>query len=100
MLTGGCSTLVMTVGVSLSDKACFPSSNTGLFVVLVTFITLPLIVASVGGGQLLFFIASTIISWSGSSVLTNKWSPGNIIFLAFIEMSGLLLLASGCVIVL
>ena len=89
--------LELVVGVRRRDKVCLPSSNTGLFVEFVTLIMLFLTAASVGGGQLCVFTASTTISWSGSSVFTVRCSPGKIILLDFIDTSELVCLPSGCV---
>ena len=78
---------VAVVGVNLSDKVCLPSIKIGLLVMLYIDIVLFLIEASVGGGQLVDLLASTSMSWSGRLVLTNRWSPGSIIFLVLIDMS-------------
>ena len=89
--------LEFVVGVSRKDRVFLPSSNTGLFVELVTLMILFLTAANVGGGHLYVFTASTNISWSGSSVFTVRWSPGKIIRLDFIDTSELVCLPSGCV---
>ena len=49
-------------------------------------IVLFLMVASVGG-QLVDLLDSTSMYWLGRVVLTDKWSPGDIILLVFMEMS-------------
>ena len=79
--------LELDVGVNQIDSVFFLSSNTGSFVVFVTFIMLFFIAANVGGGQVFTFMASTTICWSGRSVLIFRWSPGNIILFALIDTS-------------
>ena len=91
---------VCVVGVILSERVCFPSNRTGVLVWFGTLMVLFLMDARVGGGQLDDFCASITISWSGSSVWTESSSPGIIIFLDFIETSGVLVEASGFMAVL
>ena len=91
---------VCVVGVILSERVCFPSNRTGVLVWFGTLMVLFLMEARVGGGQLDDFCASITISWSGSSVWTESSSPGIIIFLDFIETSGVLVEASGFMAVL
>ena len=86
--------------MSLSDRVCFPSNRIGVLVLFGILMLLFFMAARVGGGQLLDFCASINISWSGSSVRTVRSSPGIIIFLHFIETSGLVVVASGLVAVL
>ena len=89
--------LELVVGVRRRDNVCLPASNTRVFGEFVTLIMLFLTAASVGGGQLCVFTASTTISWSGSSVFTVRCSPGKIIRLDFIDTSEFVCLPSGCV---
>ena len=86
--------LELTVGVIRIESVCLPSSRIGLLVVLVTFMVLFLIAASVGGGQLLNFMASTTTFWSGRSVFIFRWSPGKIILLALIDTSRIVAVSS------
>ena len=55
----------------------FPSSNTGVLEVLVSFVTLFVTKASVGGGHELDLAASSTISWSGRLVVILRLSPGS-----------------------
>ena len=75
------------VGISRRDSVFFPSNITGVLEVLVSFVTLFVIEASVGGGQELDFAASSTISWSGRSVLMSRLSPGNRIRFALMDIS-------------
>ena len=84
----------------LSERVCFPSNRTGAWDWLGIWMVLSFMEAIVGGGQLEDFCASIIISWSGSSVCTESSSPGIIIFLDFMETSGVLGVASGFMAVL
>ena len=86
------------VGISRRDSVFFPSNITGVLEVLVNFVTLFVIEASVGGGQELDLAASSTISWSGRSVLISRLSPGNRIRFALMDISECCVLASGCVV--
>ena len=87
MLWGGFDILVGVVGVSFRDSVLLPSMSIGLVVVLWISMLWFLIDANVGGGQFLELVASTSIFWSGSCVLTDRWSPGSRILLVFMDIS-------------
>ena len=82
------------VGISRRDSVFFPSNITGVLEVLVSFVTLFVIEARVGGGQELDLAASSTIFWSSRSVLMLRLSPGSRIRFVLIDISECCVLAS------